>query len=172
MVAGIPYIDTATGQLKYQGTSGTPGILVDAAGGVSLIPFFAVYAAISGSQETNSSGFTAIGTAIFDPSILWSGNTKVTRGIKFQAVLEATSGVTAEIQLYNISAGAAVTSSALSTSANIPTIVEGTLTIGASPNIPNSQQIYEVQLRISAPGSPAPSDRAICKLGQLIVTWS
>ncbi|HVI42662.1 MAG TPA: hypothetical protein VM577_18580 [Anaerovoracaceae bacterium] len=172
MTVGQIYIDTTTGDLKYQGTSGTPSILTRADGTVHLVPLIVNYSGTTGVQSVGVSTFTGIGVSSFDPSAIFSTNGKVTRTIKYVVVLEGSTGVTAEIQLYNLSAGAIVTGSLLSTSNNSPTLLSGTLTVGASPNVPNSAQLYEVQLRISSPSSPAVSDRAICKMAYIQVTWS
>jgi hypothetical protein len=172
MVQGTPYIDTTTGDFKYQGTSGTPAVLAKADGSVHLVPLIHPFGSSTGVQSSGIATFTGIGTIVFDPSSIFSTNGKITRSISFQAVLEVSASVTGEIQLYNISTGAVVTGSLLSSSTASPTLLTGTLTIGASPNLPNSQQIYEVQIRISSPGSPSVSDRVVCKNAQIIVVWS
>ena len=172
MPQGIIFVDTTTGDLKYQGVTGTPAILAEANGSVHLIPYVATYAGTTGIHTNDTTTFSGIGAIIFNPASIFAGNTKITRTLKFQTIIEATTGVTTEIRLYNISTGAAVTGTTLTTTAVIPTLVESTLTIGASPNLPNSQQIYEIQLRISLPASPGVTDLAICKLAQILVTWS
>lgn len=171
-MSGAPFIDTVSGDFKFQGTSGTPAVLAQTDGSVHLVPLVHPFTGSSGYQSIGSSSFTGIGLITFDPSALFSTNGKVIRSIKFEAILECTSGVTGEIKLYNISVGSEVTSSLLSTSANSPTLVSSTLAIGVAPNVPNSQQIYEIQLRISVPATPSASDRVICKLGQLVVIWN
>lgn len=172
MAAGQPYVDTSSGDFKYQGTTGTPAIVAKADGSVHLIPLITPVAASNGQWSVGVTAFTGIGVVSFDPSALFSTNGKITRSISFTAVLEASSGVTAQIQLFNITAGSAVTGSLLSTSNNAPSIVSGVLTVGSSPNLVNSLQVYEVQLRISLPTNPAVTDRAICKMANLQVTWS
>lgn len=172
MVAGIPFVDTSTGAFKYQGTSGTPAVIAGADGSVHLVPMIHPFTGSTGFQSTSSSGFTGVGVISFDPSALFNTNTKIVRSIKFEAILESSSGVTSEIQLYNLSVGSIVTGSVLSSSSNSPAVVSATLTVAAAPNVPNSQQIYEIQLRISSPGSPTASNRAICKSAQIVVTWT
>lgn len=172
MPQGTTFVDTASGDLKYQGTSGTAAIIARADGSVHLVPLVSPYSGSSGFESIGDATFTGIGIVLFDPSAIFNTNGKVTRAITFQVILESTPSVTSEIQLYNITAGQVVSGSLLSTSNNSPTILSGSLVIGASPNLPNSQQIYEVQLRISNPSVPTATDRAICKLAQLVVTWT
>lgn len=163
------FID-ASGNLKYQGTTGNPAVLSDSAGVTPLVPQVVPFTGSTGSQSVGTSSFQSIGTIAFNPSAIFAGNDRLTRTITFQAIVEATPSVTLEIRLYNLNAGAVVTGSLLSSSSNSPVVVSGTLTVGAATNLLNSEQIYEVQLRISAPGSPAASDRAICKSAQIVVT--
>ena len=172
MPQGIPYVDTATGELKYQGTSGSPAILAEVDGSVHLIPYVASYTGSTGAESVGVSTFTSIGTIVFDPSDLFDGNDKITRTLAFQAIVEVTPSVTMEIQLYNVNAGSIVTNSVSSSSSITPEVITKNLILGSSPNIPNLEQIYDVQIRISSPVSPGPSDRAICKLAQINVIWS
>lgn len=171
MPQGTPYIDTATGDLKYQGTSGTPAILAEADGTVHLIPIVFPYTGSTGFQSVGTTTFTSIGTIVFDPSALYDGNSNIDRTFKFQAIVEVTSGVTVEVRLYNIDTGVAVTNSTQTSTSTVPEVLSATLTVGASPNLVNAEQIYDVQIRISLPISPSPSDRAICKSAQIIASW-
>ena len=170
MTAGVPFIDTTSGAYKYQGTSGTPAVLALADGTVHLVPLIHPFTGSTGFQSVAVTTFQGIGTISFDPSALFTTNGKVTRALKFEAILEATPTVTIEVRLYNLTAGSVVSGSTLSSSVNTPTYVSATLTAGSE--LPNSNQLYEVQLRISSPASPIGSDRAICKLAQLVSTWS
>ena len=166
------FIDAGTGELKYQGTSGTPAVLSDASGNVPLLPIAVSYALLTGVQTADSSVFTGLGARELDPSSLFSGNSKITLTVQFRALVEATTGVTAEIRLYNLDTGTAVSGSTLTTSSNSPDLLTAALTVGSAPNLVNSSQNYELQLRISAPGSPAPTDRAICKMAEIVFNYA
>lgn len=163
---------TATGTLNYFGATGTAGVLMDRAGNLPLIPLTIPIAALNGYYSTGLTTFQGLGLLTIDPSNQFSTNGKISRTLTFQSILEVTVGVTAEVRLYNITGGYAVTGSTLTSTATSPTLVSGSLTIGSSPNILNSSQLYEVQLRISVPSSPADTDRAICKMGSISITWS
>lgn len=115
------------------------------------------YSIVNGTQQINVTTFTVIGAIIFDPSIVTQTGIS---SVKLDMVAWATSGVTAEIRLYNITDGAPVAGTTLTTSTNSPTELSVTLLVGTA--IPNSSKIYEVQLRISIPSSPGVNDRALC----------
>lgn len=171
MVVGIPYIDTATGTLRYRGDTGTAAILAESDGYVHLIPFVQNFSANTGAQSAGTITFTSIGMLTFDPSILYDGDGKVTRRISFQAIMENTTGVTGSVRLVNLTDGVVV--STLGSSATGPTLLSSSLlSLGSGPGaIPNSNKIYDVQLAITAPLTPAISDRTICKLAQIVVQW-
>lgn len=166
------FIDSGTGELKYQGTSGTPGILSDGTGNVPLVPMSISYPLLNGVGTADSSVFTGIGARQLDPSALFGGNSKITLSVEFKALVEGTTGVTAEIRLYNLDTGSAVTGTTLTTSSNVPDLLSGVLTVGSAPNLVNSSQNYEVQLRITSPGSPGVTDRAICKMAEIVFNYS
>jgi len=84
--------------------------------------------------------------------------------VTFEAVLEATSGMTARVRLYNQDTASAVTDSALTTTSTTPTRVSTTLTVPA--DLPASLQTYLVQLQISA-GSPGDADQVVCRWAAL-----
>jgi len=113
---------------------------------------------VNGSQSvigTGSNTFTAIGGFY-----LTTGDYPSYTTYTFEVIVEATTGMTAEVRLYNITDAAVVSSSTLSTSANVATYVSGNIT-------PTSgSKVYEVQLRITA-GSPTSSDGATCKSARL-----
>lgn len=169
---GQIYINSSNGDLVYKGTL-RDGVLSDGYGQVPLTPLTIHYPVVTGVKTTNSGSvdWEGIGCITFDPSDLFDGNNDLTRTILFQAVLEASPGVTTSIRLYNLNTGAVVTSSTLNSSSATPATVSGTLIVGSSPNLPNSEQIYEVQLQISSPSSPVNTDQAICKSASIIVNW-
>ncbi len=160
------------GKLKYIGSSGSSCTLASDSGIMHLLPMVNTYGISSGTESLSTNTFTAIGTISFDPSSLFAGDDEIVRLITFEAIVESTSGVTAEIRLYNITDGVTVTGSTLSSSANSPTKISAILTVGSSPNLVNGSRLYEAQFRISSPSGPAITDRANCKLSQLSVSWS
>lgn len=166
------FIDSGTGELKYQGTSGTPAVLSDGAGNVPFLPMSVPYTLLTGVQTADSSVFAGLGARELDPSAIFSGNSKITLSVEFRALVEATTGVTAEIRLYNLDTGTAVSGSTLTTSSNSPDLLTAVLTVGSAPDLVNGPQNYELQLRMSAPGSPGPSDRAICKMAEIVFNYA
>lgn len=122
--------------------------------------------------QVAAAGGIAIGTIAFDPSAYFAGNSQTERKIAFQAILEVTTGVTAEIKLYNLDTAQVVTGSTLTSSVTSPTrVISSSFTIGASPLVPNTLQTYEIQLRISNPAVPGGGDFAICKGAHLLVSY-
>lgn len=166
------FIDSVTGELKYQGPSGSPAILSDGYGVISLLPMSIPYTLLTGVQTADSSVFAGLGARELDPSAIFSGNSAITLSVEFRALVEATTGVTAEIRLYNLDTGTAVSGSTLTTSSNSPDLLTAVLTVGSAPDLVSGPQNYELQLRISAPGSPGATDRAICKMAEIIFNYS
>jgi hypothetical protein len=64
-MSGTVYVDTVTGELKYQGTSGSSGILADATGNVPLIPCKLNYNLVSYLADCTKATFQSIGSVIF-----------------------------------------------------------------------------------------------------------
>lgn len=156
--------DGYTNNLYSRGSDGYWHVVGSGGGSVSLI---IPYSIVSGAQQVNVSTFTGIGAIVFDPSVVVGGGITST---ELDMLVEGTAGVTAEIRLYNITDGVPISGTTLDTSANSPTELSVTLNVGT--DIPNSKKIYEVQLRISAPGSPGVNDRAICKFAAFQVSTS
>jgi hypothetical protein len=114
-------------------------------------------ALVAAQKETDQTGWVVIGARQFDPSQFdFEG---LTATFTFGAILCATSGMTAQVRLYNVTDGTVVESSVLSTTALVSTALSVELEVPG--DLPNSLKLYEAQLRISA-GTPVPSDRAIC----------
>lgn len=164
------FIDTVTGELKYQGTSGTPGILADETGAVPFSAMEIQFPIVSTVVEIDTEGFSGIGNIVFNPAVLFDGNSKITRTIQLRVLLSASTGVTGELKLYNLTLGADVTSSTLSSNDASPTQYTATLTPGG--NIPNSSNVYELQLRISSPAEPSPGDYAICSSALIVASYA
>lgn len=80
------------------------------------------------------------------------------------AVMETTNAlVSADFQIYNRTAGAAVVASALSTSNLTPTLLSATgLQVGV--DFTNTKDVYEVQIKRTGGGG---GDNAICSYAQL-----
>lgn len=169
-MSGTVFVDTVTGDLKYQGTTSTPGILANSAGNIPLVPMILTNGIVHGIAYANLNTFTPIGSINFDPSIYFGGNSKITRTIVFKALLSNSIGVTGEIKLYNLSLGADVTGSLLSSDDVSPIEYTATLTVGG--NIPDSDNLYEVQFRISAPISPLFGDYALCNFAAITVSYT
>jgi hypothetical protein len=166
------FIDSITGDLKYQGTSGTPAILAEGNGAVHLIPATISYVLTNGVQISGTNAFEGIGTRELNPNSIFDGNSKISRTIVFRVLLESTPGVTAEVRLFNLDAGSVVSSTTLTSSSSIPELKTASLFVGTAPNLVNSSQNYEVQLRISSPISPTNLDRAICKMAEIVFNYS
>jgi hypothetical protein len=129
------------------------------------------FAGTVSTQETAGGG-QVIGCFSFNPSGYAPASASVQREIRFRAILEATSGMTAQLILYNRSAAAAVTGGTLSAADPGPKdVLSSALSVGASPLLPDTTQLYELRLRISS-GSPGPSDFAICKGAALEIHYS
>lgn len=115
---------------------------------------------VAGVASTNQTSFVGLGVTPFDPSKFFG-----TPVFTFVAMLEATTGMTAQIQLYDLTAGAVVASSVMTTT-NTSTTKLASIALA----LPNTEHIYEVQIRISA-GSPGASDRATCKHARIDVSY-
>lgn len=126
------------------------------------------------STQLTAAGGQVIGYIVVDPSSYVGSNAQLVRTITFNTLLEVTTGVTAEIKLYNVDTGDVVTGTTLTSAltGGPRRVVSTPLTIGTSPNLPNTRQTYEVQLRISSPGSPGPGDFAICKGAHLEISYT
>ncbi len=99
---------------------------------------------VAGRQVSNATGFVGIGALVFDPRDYVPGIQGYAQHVKFQAVLQSASGVTATLQLYNLSVGTGVSGSQVYSSQSVPTYV-----VSPDLSLPSSRQIYEVQLAIA-----------------------
>ena len=119
------------------------------------------FQAVAGLQTTAQTTATRIGSVRIDPT-KFPSNAQVT----FQVALDVTSGMTATCQLYNVTDGGIVSSSALtSTSTTTQVVTSGALTL------PSAQKDYEVQLFISS-GTPGVNDHVDCTSAKVILTWA
>ncbi len=171
MPQGIPYVDSTDASMRYQGVSGTPGILVDGYGNIPHIPLRMSYQGLSGIQTIATTTYTSIGSLEFNPSQMFAGNLKIARSFSFRTMTQATAGVSLQIRLYNLTLGSEVVSSVQTIAAPTnPTRTSSILTF--LTDLPNSFNIYSVQMRISTPVSPGDTDRAFCQSANIIVDYS
>lgn len=111
---------------------------------------------VSGTRSTDQVTFTRIGAVTIDPSKF------PTSEIRFQAEVEATTGKTVSVQLYNTTDGSFVGSPLTSTSLT-PAVVEAVITL------PASLKTYEALIRMTTPGDA--SDRVTCTNARIVLTW-
>jgi len=136
-----------------------------------VAPQPAVYPGIAGLQFTGGSADEK-GTIIFDPSILFAGNSSITRTITLVAELECTLGgsvQTCSLELFNITDGVTVVTN--STQNNFATsVTSADIPIGAGAGkLPNGQRLYG--LRLTRTGGTA-ADVVSCKLAELFVKYT
>ena len=121
-------------------------------------------------RETDQVVQTGQSVSEFDPSALLVPTGGLVRTIVFEAILWATAGMTAELELWNVTTGAAVVGTLLATANVVPTKVSS-IDLAVPAVLPNSPQLYELRLRISA-GVPGPLDRAFVSQARLLTSWS
>lgn len=116
---------------------------------------------VSGYQDTQADSWEEVGGLIFNP-IEFVGAT-----FEFEALLQTTIiAKAANIRLYNITDGAEVTDSVLTSTSLTPELVSAVLT--APADLPNSEKIYAVQVKMSIAGGP--NERCICKAAHIKVS--
>jgi len=125
---------------------------------------------VAGLRETNAVVQTGQSQVSFDPSTLATASGGLTRTIRLQATVWATFGMTAEIELYNLTDAGAVATTLLTTASTVPVLLESP-DLAVPATLPNAARIYELRLRISA-GVPGPADRAFLSQARLQVRWS
>ena len=138
------------------------------------LPITLPFPGVSGNQSTSSSAYVSIGVIPFDASQTGTPPTGVTRSLKFACAIEVSSpGVTGSIRLYNLNTGAAVTGTTLTSTSAAESAPEGlissSLTVGSSPNIVASLQLYEVQLKMNGGTG---TDLVTCKVATLLGSWA
>ncbi len=113
---------------------------------------------ISGSQETNSSTFTAKGGGILNPTSL--GHPSVT--FTLEVLLQTTDAdFDGYFELFNITEGLSVSHDIIQTIATTPTLLTAILTVGGA-DLPASQvNVLEGRIRLTT--GAAASDRVVCK---------
>lgn len=99
---------------------------------------------VASSSSTSNIVWTAIGGCVFDPSIGTSAN------FNFRALLASTSGLTANIRLYNLSDAIEVCT--MTTIAATPTLLSYDITVGSL--FPSSSKNYSVQIKLSSGSAP------------------
>jgi hypothetical protein len=137
---------------------------------VSLIPCTYVYNLLSEIGVSSNAGYQTLGGTLLNPSAFFSGNSEVTRNITFDAVIYGTSGVTAEIVLYNVTDAVVVSDTLLNSSGSTsPIKVSANLQVG--DNIDNSEKHYEIQMRISEPEFPSIGNFAFCSYAAINISY-
>lgn len=134
-----------------------------------LTPLKTIFSGVAGLQQTTNTGATEIGTMLFDPSSIYSGNA-YTRVIKAIVELEVnTGGETATLVLYDITNGATIHT--FTSTSTTPFTASVTLTVSSpgADTIANSSALYG--WRLSRSGATA-SDPVTCKMAYLEVTYS
>lgn len=125
---------------------------------------------VGGTRETDQVVQVGQSVAEFDPSVLLAPTGGLVRAITFEAIAWATAGMTAEVELWNITDGVAVVGTLLAIASTVPTwLVSVPLAVPAV--LPNASTLYELRLRISA-GVPGPLDRAFVSQARLLTMWS
>jgi hypothetical protein len=116
---------------------------------------------VSGYQDTQADSWEEVGGLIFNP-LEFVGST-----FEFEALIQTTIiAKAANIRLYNITDGAVVTDSVLSSTSLVPDLVSVVLT--APDDLPNGEKIYAVQVKMSIAGGP--NERCICKAAHIKVS--
>lgn len=127
-----------------------------AANGSKIVP------GVSGYQDTQADSWEEIGGLIFNP-LEFIGSTT----FEFEALIQTTIiAKAANIRLYNITDGAVVADSVLSSTSLVPDLVSVVLT--APDDLPNGEKIYAVQVKMSIAGGP--NERCICKAAHIKVS--
>jgi hypothetical protein len=131
---------------------------------------------IAGQQDTDQTGWQDKGGLRYDPAAYFPGGSGITREIKFYAMLWTTDDTTplaAEARLYNLTDGAEVSGSELSSDSLTPDMqVSGALTPGLG-NFKSTVADYAVQLKLDDTfGSPGVSDRIFCVQAFIRTSWS
>lgn len=138
---------------------------------VSLVPCTYVYSLLSEIGISSNPGYQTLGGTLLNPSAFFSGNSEVTRSITFDAVIYGTSGVTAEIVLYNVTDAVVVSDTLLNSSGSTsPIKVSANLQVG--DNIDNSEKHYEIQMRISEPEFPSIGNFAFCSYAAINISYT
>ena len=109
-----------------------------------------ILSGISSNIGTGSNSFSRIGSIKIDTTQYRSSPT-----IVFEGIIEATSGQTAELRLYNVTDGAIVSGSTLSTTSTSSDYKS------VSVSLASGTKIYEAQIRITNV-SPSSGDGVIC----------
>jgi len=131
---------------------------------------------LAGFEETQNVGWEDHGALVFDPGTYFPGGSGITRTIKFRAVLWTTDAVTplpARCRLYNITDGAAVSGSEVSSTSLDPEPQESAALTPGLGGFATGEADYTVQIKLDdTAGSPGVSDRIVCLKAALRVIWS
>lgn len=159
---GVQNVSEALYRLKSAlapGSTGAPGVTNYY---VNTIARYHYIPGVAGVEVSNATGFVGVGALVFNPNDYNPGVPSAPQHVKFQAILETATGVTATLQLYNLSVGTGISGSQLYTTYGTPTFVAS-----ADLSLPNAHQLYEVQLRVQAGTS---TDQATVKMARLEIS--
>lgn len=166
------FVDTS-GNLKYQGPSGSPAVVAEANGNVYLAPMQVPHAIAQGEFSNSTNTFLTIGSTLFDPSAYFNSNDAITRTINLVVLSRVTAGVTGQFRLYNVTDGLPVTGTLTSvTDSTHLSTASTTISLSIPTNIVNSAKIYEVQIRIDDPDPVEAENLYSCFGAFFMVAWS
>jgi hypothetical protein len=164
LTGSLPYDDTLAVSEPAYGATTTQEALdaiknLLAPGGTSLVGDKTLrVVGVAGNQTAPDSTWVAIGSFCYDNTEVSQMLGSTLRTTVFTAVLETTTGFTAEARLYNVTDASVISGSTINTGATTSTrVVSSTLTVPAS-----GTKVYEVQLHLVG-SSPSPTDIAICR---------
>jgi len=141
------YIGGAVRNLAYVGEAG--------GGGVTFCDIYGV----AGAEAASGTGWTVVGSLYLDPALFpVSGRTTT-----FFVHLAATSGMTAEAKLFNVTDGVDVAGSTVTTTSGAPERKTVAVTL------PALGKLYSVQIRLAGGTT---NDRSMCTSGGVKVAWS
>lgn len=124
----------------------------------AVVPRERSFPMVSGIQSNGTTFFMRAGTVRVDTSRMPAAGQ-----VRFRAILEASTGMTAECQLYNLTDAAIVAGSLLSTSSTTPDFQQAVVTL------PSGIKDYEAQIRMQSSG--VPGDIVSCSMADLLFVW-
>lgn len=166
------FVDTS-GNLKYQGPSGSPAVVAEANGNVYLAPMQVPHAIAQGEFSNNTNTFLTIGSTLFDPSAYFNSNDAITRTINLIVLSRVTAGVTGQFRIYNVTDGSPVASTLTSvTDSTHLSTASSNIALSIPADLPNSAKIYELQIRVDDPDPIEDGNLYSCFGAFFMVAWS
>jgi hypothetical protein len=131
---------------------------------------------IAGQQDTDQTGWQDKGGIRYDPAAYFPGGSGITREIKFYAMLWTTDDTTplpAKARLYNLTDGAEVVGTELTSSSLTPDMQSSSALTPGVGDFKSTVADYAVQLKLDDTyGSPTVSDRIFCAQAFIRTSWS